>query len=86
MSTANDLDKLVDPDPAPPLKYLGRTDVAHHLGLKGLYSLTDTTLPPHDAEIGDRKGWLPSTIDAWNAQRPGRGRWGPRGAGTGKPE
>lgn len=61
-----------------PMRFLSRTGVAHHLGLVGLYSLTDVTLPPPDAIIGNRKGWKPETIDAWNAQRPGRGRWGKR--------
>lgn len=61
-----------------PISYLSRTEVAHYLGLAGLPSLTGVTLPPPDAQIGDRKGWLPETIDAWNAKRPGRGRWGPR--------
>lgn len=60
------------------IMYLGRTEVAHHLGLSGITSLTGVALPPPDATIGDRKGWLPETIDAWNALRPGRGRWGPR--------
>lgn len=58
--------------------YLGRSEVATYLGLKGLRSLTNVALPPPDAQIGDRKGWLPETIDAWNAARPGRGRWGAR--------
>ena len=58
--------------------YLGRTEVAHHLGLKTIRSLNGIKLPPHDAQIGARKGWLAGTIDAWNAKRPGRGRWGAR--------
>lgn len=82
MTTSPDLNSLVDPDEPEPIHYLGRTEVAFHLGLKGLYSLTDATLPPPDAMIGDRKGWLPETIDKWNAARPGRGRWGPRGSGS----
>lgn len=61
-----------------PIQYMGRTEVAHYLGLAGLASLTGVTLPPPDAVIGDRKGWTAETIDEWNANRPGRGRWGPR--------
>lgn len=68
----------VVPPTSEPIVYLGRTEVAHYLGLVGLASLTGVALPTPDAVIGDRKGWLPETIDAWNAKRPGRGRWGPR--------
>jgi hypothetical protein len=59
-------------------RFLGRAEVARHLGLKGVHSLSRVQLPPPDAQIGPRKGWLPSTVDEWNARRPGRGRWGPR--------
>ena len=31
-------------------------------------------LPEPDAMIGTTRGWLPETIDRWNAQRPGRGQ------------
>ena len=58
----------------PVLRFLGRTDVAHYLGMKSIRSLAKVKLPPHDAEIGERKGWTPATIDDWKAQRPGRGR------------
>lgn len=68
----------------PVLRFLSRTEVAHYLGMKSLGSLTAVELPPHDAEIGDRKGWLPGTIDVWNAARPGRGRWGQRIGGQGR--
>lgn len=74
--------ELLDDPPAPPgkpvLKFLGRTEVAYYLGMRSINSLAKVTLPPHDAEIGERKGWTPETIDAWKAQRPGRGRRGPR--------
>lgn len=81
--TAAEIEAAVDGDipvetPTEPIHYLGRTEVAYYLGLAGLPSLTGVTLPPPDAIIGDRKGWLPSTIDAWKKRRPGRGRWGPR--------
>jgi|688.fasta_scaffold1216790_2 hypothetical protein len=59
-------------------RYMGRAEVAAHLGLKSVRSLTRIKLPPPDAIIGPHKGWLKETIDEWNAARPGRGRWGPR--------
>lgn len=58
--------------------YLGRVEVAARIGLKSIRSLSGMKLPPHDVEIGVHKGWKPSTIDAWQATRPGRGRWGSR--------
>lgn len=65
----------------PIIRFLGRTEVAHYLNMKTINSLSGVTLPPHNAEISDRAGWFPATIDAWNAQRPGRGRWGARPVG-----
>ena len=58
--------------------YLGRVEVAARIGLKSIRSLSGMKLPPHDVEIGVHKGWKPDTIDAWQATRPGRGRWGSR--------
>ena len=55
---------------------MGRVEVAEYLGLESVRSLSRMTLPPHDVEVGVHKGWKPETIDAWNAARPGRGRWG----------
>lgn len=66
-------------------RYLALSDVADHLGLsintvrgyseKGM-------LPEPDAltGMGPRavRGWLPETIDRWQANRPGRGNWGER--------
>jgi predicted DNA-binding transcriptional regulator AlpA len=62
----------------PVLRFLGRTEVAHYLGMRSIRSLAGVELPPHDAEIGDRKGWFPASIDAWQARRPGKGRHGSR--------
>lgn len=79
--TAADIQAAVDPDPVPavpPLRFMGRTEVARYLGLAGLGSLTGVNLPPPDAMIDDRLGWTEGTIDAWKLTRPGRGRWGPR--------
>lgn len=73
---------MADPDPPPRIRpilvFLGRTEVAHYLGMRSIRSLSGVVLPAHDAEIGDRKGWFPTTIDVWAAKRPGRGRWGAR--------
>ena len=56
---------------------MSKADVARHIGL-GPRSLSRVRLPKADARIGPYKGWRQSTIDEWNAQRPGRGRWGAR--------
>lgn len=61
-------------------RFLGRTQVATRLGLEkntiGSY-LNKGMLPPPDAIIGEGRaavsGWLPETIDAWDASRPGKG-------------
>ncbi|MDU5850926.1 MAG: hypothetical protein E6Z42_08230 [Bifidobacterium bifidum] len=45
-------------------EYLGVKQVAERLG--------------PDAMIGRTRGWLPETIDGWNAKRPGRGVGGGR--------
>ena len=74
----DDLLDAVEPETSPVVVYLGKTEVAHYLGLRSMRSMRHVVLPPHDAVIGGRKGWLPETIDAWNATRPGRGRWGAR--------
>ena len=75
----------IDFDVRPPVstrpvaRFLGRVEVAEYLGLSSVRSLSRIKLPDPDALVGPHKGWLTSTIDEWNAQRPGRGRWGARG-------
>lgn len=69
---------MPDEKPKKVAHYLGRAEVSEYLGLKSVRSLSRIKLPPHDAMIGPHRGWLPETIDEWNANRPGRGRWGPR--------
>lgn len=78
--TDGELDALVEEGRrgAAAIHYLSRTEAAYRLGLKSLRSLNGVELPPHDAEVGERKGWLPETIDAWKEARPGRGWWGAR--------
>lgn len=56
--------------------YLNLTEFAERIDI-ARDTLAKYRLPPHDAMIGDRRGWLPSTIDEWNDARPGRGNWGP---------
>ncbi len=57
-------------------EYLGVTDVAKRLGIStaavSAYKLPSRT--PRSAA----RGWLPDTIDRWNASRPGRGVGGGR--------
>ncbi|MDU3736509.1 MAG: hypothetical protein E6586_08790 [Bifidobacterium scardovii] len=57
--------------------YLSLTEVAEKLGItKG--ALAQYKLPEADVTVGRARGWLPETIDKWNAQRPGRGVGGGR--------
>lgn len=73
------LDKFRQTPPRRPVhRYLSRAEVAEYIGLKSVKSLSRVRLPDPDAQIGNHKGWLPSTIDEWNKSRPGRGWWGAR--------
>jgi hypothetical protein len=58
---------------AKPLRYLSRAEVAERIGVKP-DTLSRYRLPEPDAIIGATRGWLAETVDAWNADRPGRGR------------
>ncbi|AXN53315.1 helix-turn-helix DNA binding domain protein [Mycobacterium phage Thonko] len=58
--------------------YMSASQIAERLGLKSRRSLDHSQLPPHDAEVGGKRGWLPETVEAWIASRPGRGWHGPR--------
>ena len=60
-----------------PIEYLSVTDVAKRLGISPA-AVSAYKLPQPDALIGRTRGWLPDTIDQWNAQRPGRGVGGGR--------
>lgn len=56
----------------PPKRYLSRPEVAARIGVQP-DTLNRYRLPAPDAQIGARLvGWLPQTIDAWDAQRPSR--------------
>lgn len=64
------------------IRYLSRTELAERIGVQPT-SLGRYKLPEPDAMIGATRGWLPTTIDEWHAQRPGRGAGAgrkPRGA------
>jgi transcriptional regulator with XRE-family HTH domain len=52
--------------------YLSRKQVAQRLGVTP-GALSRYKLPEADAMIGDVRGWLPATIEEWQANRPGRG-------------
>lgn len=62
------------------VRYLGKSEFADRIGVKpGTLSryILEGRVPEPDAliGIGERtvRGWLPETIDAWQASRPGRG-------------
>jgi len=59
------------------VEYLGVTDVAKRLGISTA-AVSAYKLPEPDARIGRTRGWLPETINQWNANRPGRGVGGGR--------
>ncbi len=62
--------------------YLSSPEVAERLGVtRG--TLNRYKLPAPDAMTGKTRGWLPETIDAWNAARPGRGNWRAEESATG---
>ena len=63
--------------------YLAPAEIAEMIGVTPgtLHSyITKGMLPEPDAEIGKgrgrTRGWLPETIEAWQATRPGSGNWG----------
>lgn len=66
-----------------PLRFLSANQVAERIGVKPP-SLARYKLPDPDVIVGPvnddgslprgtTRGWLPATIDEWNANRPGRG-------------
>lgn len=58
-----------------PKRYLSTGEVAERVGVKPdtIHAyVTRGQMPAPDAVIGRLKGWLPETIDAWNANRPSR--------------
>lgn len=59
------------------IKYMSVSDVANKLGISKA-AVSTYKLPEPDAYVGKARGWLPGTIDQWNANRPGRGVGGGR--------
>jgi len=53
-------------------RYLSRAEFAERVGL-AVGTLSRYNLPDPDALVGRTRGWLPETIDTWQANRPGRG-------------
>lgn len=67
--------------PSGPIVYLDMPGVARHLGLSPATIRAyrhEGTLPEPDAITGSMPGWLPETIDTWQANRPGQGAGGGR--------
>ena len=56
-------------------QYLSLKQVGERLHVKNAAAYA---LPAPDVMIGRTRGWLPETIDQWNASRPGRGVGGGR--------
>lgn len=54
------------------IQFLSAGQFAQRIGVKRS-TLNRYLLPPPDAVIGEIRGWLPQTIDAWQARRPGQG-------------
>ena len=70
------------------IHYLSVSGVAQRLGIAVSTATTylrDKRLPPPDAIVGEppahKYGWLPETIDTWNATRPGHGGRPPKNTG-----
>jgi len=55
------------------IRYLSLAEFAARIGVQRS-ALARYRLPEPDAMIGATRGWLPDTIDTWNARRPGPGR------------
>lgn len=66
-----------------PVRYLSLAQFAERIGVAPK-SMSRYKLPPADAVIGpvgadgslprgSVRGWLPNTVDRWDAARPGRG-------------
>lgn len=54
------------------IRYLSRAEFAERIGVQSA-TLGRYKLPEPDAMVGSARGWLPETVDAWNASRPGKG-------------
>ncbi|RUQ19839.1 XRE family transcriptional regulator [Kocuria sp. HSID16901] len=56
-----------------PLRFLSAAEAAERLGIHKVTFYRRRPQPPPDAIIGSTRGWLPETIDAWDAtmSKPG---------------
>lgn len=54
------------------IRYLSLKELAERIGVQQR-TASGYKLPEPDALTGDIRGWLPETVDAWNAARPGKG-------------
>lgn len=54
------------------IEYLSLKEFAARIGVQPA-TAAKYALPDPDARIGDVRGWLPETVDAWHAARPGKG-------------
>lgn len=54
------------------ITYLSLKELAQRIGVKPA-TASRYKLPDPDALIGDVRGWLPESVDAWNENRPGHG-------------
>ena len=52
--------------------YLSRAEFAERIGVKP-DTMSRYKLPEPDVTIGNTRGWSVETVDAWNAERPGKG-------------
>lgn len=68
--------------PSQPSDLLDLAAIAQRIGVSYAsirrYRSQDATFPQPDAMLGQSPGWHANTIDAWQAQRPGRGAGGGR--------
>lgn len=55
--------------------FLSASEAAERVGIARESLYQRGSLPEPDAMIGNRRGWLPETIDAWDATVPGPGKW-----------
>ncbi|MFD0705602.1 hypothetical protein ACFQY8_07585 [Alloscardovia venturai] len=52
--------------------FLSSSEAAEYLGIsRGAFNTLN--LPEPDVTVGQVKGWSKTTIDQWNARRPGHG-------------
>lgn len=58
-------------------RYLSRPEFAERIGVARGESLSRYRLPEPDAQIGERMGWLPETVDTWDSVRRMQG-WAQR--------